>query len=452
MSFLVNRAWVATATTGTGAITLGSAQSGYQSLASAGVASGDWVDYVIVDGSAWEHGIGQYNSSGPTLTRNLVESSTGSLVSLDGSATVFVTLSGQSLGGAFAHLFGTGADGSLSSGFGTITLTRDMCYNNIVFGPADQIVTNGYVLCALSCDLSNAAAGAIVPQSASSLTAGNASGSTAGSTPAALAGPAGASVNGSSAAAGTTTNGNSANNPSFSAAYLYFGGRGAIGGNGGSYGAYSGGSCGTASTVGTLLRTPVPLPPSARSLAAVSGTVGGFFSGYGGVGAGGGSGDGTNKGGGGGGSGGTPVPMRVHFRLLNTGTSTTAGLIAAKGGAGGTGGNSAGGNACGGGGGGGGGGGCIYCVIGTRIGSTVTNGFDVSSGAGGTGGNGTGGGAGGQGGSAGGTGGVEYIQVAGAIYNSLAPNIANVNTNSQTQPTGTAGSAGAAAVTAQMNL
>lgn len=89
---IVNRAWMSTATTGTGTITLGSAQSGYQTFGDAGVSDGDIVSYTIIDGANWEIGTGTYTASGTTLTRTVLESSNAdSAINLSGSATVFVT-------------------------------------------------------------------------------------------------------------------------------------------------------------------------------------------------------------------------------------------------------------------------------------------------------------------------------------------------------------------------
>jgi hypothetical protein len=88
---LVNRAKMTTSTVGTGTIALGSAVAGYQSFASAGVAGTNIVSYVIEDGTAWELGTGTYTTTGTTLSRTLVQSSTGSLLSLSGSAVVYIT-------------------------------------------------------------------------------------------------------------------------------------------------------------------------------------------------------------------------------------------------------------------------------------------------------------------------------------------------------------------------
>lgn len=95
MSKLVNRAKMTTATTGTGTITLGSAFSGFQTFAAAGVVNGDVVRYVIEEGNAWEIGNGTYTATGTLLARSLLASSTGSLLSLGGNAAVFVTAAAE---------------------------------------------------------------------------------------------------------------------------------------------------------------------------------------------------------------------------------------------------------------------------------------------------------------------------------------------------------------------
>lgn len=86
-----DRAKMTTATTGTGAITLGSAVAGFQTFAAAGVTDGAKVRYVIEDGTAWEIGTGTYSAAGTILSRSFEQSSTGSALSLTGAAVVYVT-------------------------------------------------------------------------------------------------------------------------------------------------------------------------------------------------------------------------------------------------------------------------------------------------------------------------------------------------------------------------
>ena len=92
MAKLFNRAKMDTSTTGSGTIVLGSAVSGYQSFADAGVSNGDVVQYVIEDGANWEIGTGTYSATGTSLTRSPTESSNGgAAISLLGTASVFIT-------------------------------------------------------------------------------------------------------------------------------------------------------------------------------------------------------------------------------------------------------------------------------------------------------------------------------------------------------------------------
>jgi hypothetical protein len=98
MVTLVNRAKVSTATTGTGTITLGSAESGYQTFADAGVVDANVVRYVIEDGTNWEIGTGTYTATGTTLSRTVLESSNAdAAINLSGSAVVFVGAAAEDL-------------------------------------------------------------------------------------------------------------------------------------------------------------------------------------------------------------------------------------------------------------------------------------------------------------------------------------------------------------------
>jgi|TARA_R110000868_G_scaffold161351_1_gene391574 hypothetical protein len=89
---LADRVQETTTTTGTGTVTLAGAASGFQSFSAIG--NGNSTYYTITGGSEWEVGIGTYTSSGTTLSRTTVLSSSnsGSLVNFSaGSKNVFVT-------------------------------------------------------------------------------------------------------------------------------------------------------------------------------------------------------------------------------------------------------------------------------------------------------------------------------------------------------------------------
>ena len=87
-----NRVQETTTTTGTGAITLAGAVSGFQSFAVIG--NGNTTYYCITSNTAWEVGLGTYSTTGPTLTRTTVYSNslgTTAPISLTGTSTVFCT-------------------------------------------------------------------------------------------------------------------------------------------------------------------------------------------------------------------------------------------------------------------------------------------------------------------------------------------------------------------------
>jgi len=92
---VIDRAKETTTTTGTGTVTLLGAVTGFQSLA--GVGNTNTTFYCIADqvGNNWEVGVGTYSTTGPTLARTTVLSSSngGSPVAFtSGTKDVFVTL------------------------------------------------------------------------------------------------------------------------------------------------------------------------------------------------------------------------------------------------------------------------------------------------------------------------------------------------------------------------
>jgi hypothetical protein len=92
MAFVLkDRVQVITTTTGTGTLTLGAADAGFQDFA--GVGDGNQTYYTITDNTDWEVGIGTYTSSGTTLSRDQVIASSNSNALVNwgaGDKTVYI--------------------------------------------------------------------------------------------------------------------------------------------------------------------------------------------------------------------------------------------------------------------------------------------------------------------------------------------------------------------------
>jgi hypothetical protein len=91
---LADRVKETTTTTGTGTVTLLGASTGFQSFAAVGDANTTYYTIAAQTGTEWEVGIGTYATSGTTLARTVVLSSSnsGSAVNFSaGTKDVFVT-------------------------------------------------------------------------------------------------------------------------------------------------------------------------------------------------------------------------------------------------------------------------------------------------------------------------------------------------------------------------
>jgi len=80
-----------TTTSGTGTVTLAGAEDGFQAFSVIG--NGNTTYYAIINGDAWEVGLGTYTSSGTTLSRTTIleSSNSGSALTLSGTSDVFCT-------------------------------------------------------------------------------------------------------------------------------------------------------------------------------------------------------------------------------------------------------------------------------------------------------------------------------------------------------------------------
>ena len=96
MPYVADRVQETTATTGTGAVTLAGAVTGYRTFATAFGSASTVVVYLLVSGSDWEVGEGTFNGT-TGLTRDTIRSSSnaGSAITLAGTSNVFCTASAE---------------------------------------------------------------------------------------------------------------------------------------------------------------------------------------------------------------------------------------------------------------------------------------------------------------------------------------------------------------------
>lgn len=156
-NILANIAKMDSATTGTGTLTLGAAVTGYLSFANAGVTNSQVVTYAIEDYDvsgniiAREVGAGTYSSTGPTLTRDTVYSSTnaGAKINCSGLQYVFVSLAKEDLAtfGVLSAVNTWTANNYFTTGnvgIGTASPVSRLDLGSIVHGTASTGVTAAF--------------------------------------------------------------------------------------------------------------------------------------------------------------------------------------------------------------------------------------------------------------------------------------------------------------------
>ena len=139
MAFVVaDRVKETTTTTGTGTVTLLGASAGFQSFAAIGDTNTTYYTIAAQTGTEWEVGIGTYTSSGTTLARTTVFSSSnsGSLVDFSaGSKDVFVAYP--------AEMAAFSAAGAVTENFTTFTGTYTMTPGKNGFSVGPVTVSSG---------------------------------------------------------------------------------------------------------------------------------------------------------------------------------------------------------------------------------------------------------------------------------------------------------------------
>jgi hypothetical protein len=135
---LADRVKETTTTTGTGTVTLLGATTGFQSFSAIGNTNTTYYTITAQTGTEWEVGIGTYSSSGTTLARTTVISSSnaGSLVNFSaGTKDVFVTYPAEFTANAIGGGIGAVIDVSNSAVFEypeSISLEAPICKKNRV--------------------------------------------------------------------------------------------------------------------------------------------------------------------------------------------------------------------------------------------------------------------------------------------------------------------------------
>jgi hypothetical protein len=124
-------------TTGTGTFTLAGASTGFQSFSAIGNGNTTYYTIAVQGGAQWEVGIGTYTSSGTTLSRDTVLSSSAGGAKVDfpaGIKNVFVTYP------AGKAVYGDATDTAFEAQFAA---TNGLIMNNMTVGTSFT-VPSGY--------------------------------------------------------------------------------------------------------------------------------------------------------------------------------------------------------------------------------------------------------------------------------------------------------------------
>ena len=141
---LADRVKETTTTAGTGTMTLAGASTGYQSFAAIGDANTTYYTIAGQTGSEWEVGIGTYTSSGTTLARTTVISSSnaGSLVNFSaGTKDVFVTYPAEFTSNAIG-----GGIGAVQLNADTVTVSGTIAAGQNGFAVGPLTVASGVTI------------------------------------------------------------------------------------------------------------------------------------------------------------------------------------------------------------------------------------------------------------------------------------------------------------------